>query len=104
MSDEGCDSSILKATLLDWEFDRESGFPFFFFFFNSSHVFDRARFTVSIFFFSFYFVSIIFIGRRVFVAFNVKWIIMTFVEIFFRFIFNIIIIMLCNVYKYIIFI
>lgn len=29
---------------------------------------------------------------------------MTFVEIFFRFIFNIIIIMLCNVYKYVIFI
>lgn len=32
LNDEGCDSSILKATLLDWKFDRESGFPFFFFF------------------------------------------------------------------------
>lgn len=63
LSDEGCDSSILKATLLDWKFDRESGFPFFLFF-NSSHVFDRARFTVSIFFFLF------FIGRRIFVTFN----------------------------------
>lgn len=94
----------MKATLLDWEFDRESGFPFFFFFLTlrtSSIVRDlQYRY----FFFSFYFVSIIFIGRRVFVAFNVKWIIMTFVEIFFRFIFNIIIIMLRNVYKYVIFI
>lgn len=82
LSDEGCDSSILKATLSDWKFDRESGFPFFLFF-NSSHVFDRARFTVSIFFFLF------FIGRRIFVTFNVEWIIKwIFVEIFSCFIFN----------------
>lgn len=41
LNDEGCDSSILKATLLDWKFDRESGFPFFFFFLTlrtSSHI------------------------------------------------------------------
>lgn len=80
------------------------GFRFFFFFLTlrtSSIVRDlQYRY----FFFLFISFRIIFIGRRVFVAFNVKWIIMTFVEIFFRFIFNIIIIMLCNVYKYVIFI
>lgn len=51
LSDEGCDSSILKATLLDWKFDRESGFPFFLFF-NSSHVFDRdLQYRYSFFYF-----------------------------------------------------